>query len=134
MKKLYCALFPDREMFRQAIKNLRSSPLPHEVEALHMTVAYRPQDYHEDLLGRTAVITICGYGNDGKNEGFLVKASSEDPQLQILLDKVGAPHITLAVAEGGIMADTAKIMFQEINHVSFPAKYGIFQSDGTILL
>lgn len=86
----------------------------------HITMAYRPDaDKFKEVLpfvGTTQQFEIIGYGNDGKNEGFLVELKSHVPYY-------GAEqqHITLSVSQDGKPVDTFKLDFNK----PIPPEYGI---------
>ena len=78
----------------------------------HITMAYRPDpDKFKEVLpfvGTTQHFEVIGYGNDGKNEGFLVELKSHVPYY-------GAEqqHITLSVSQDGKPVDTFKLDFNK---------------------
>ena len=122
----YAGFFVDREELYGRAAALRkivggesgidATQLVHTVEKPHVTTKFAPEvsDLHIDELGSAAKITVIGYGNDGINEGFLVKVAADDPVMQAVLDKVRNPHITLSYSEGGHPKDTVDLDFRPL--------------------
>ena len=105
--------------------------LPHklakDIEYKHITTAFRPNHVHEDLYGTEAKFMIIGYGNDGKNEGYLVKLVSCESQVLIdLFNNISIPHITLSTSIEGKPVDTANIQFTPYDGGVVTAIFGGF--------
>ena len=52
-------------------------------------------------LGSHATMKAVGYGNDGKNEEFLVEIQADNPRIQEACDAFKNPHITLSIGPNG---------------------------------
>lgn len=105
--------------------------LPHklakDVEYKHITTAFRPYYVHEELYGTEAKFMITGYGNDGVNEGYLVKlVSCESQELIDLFNNISVPHITLSTSIEGKPVDTANIQFTPYDGGVVTAIFGGF--------
>ena len=86
-----------------------------------------------EQLGTGARIIAEGYGNDGKNEGLLVRIEADDPVIQEACDKLKVPHITLSVSEGAKPQDTDKLDFKPLDKpFEIKGEYGLF-SQGDII-
>ena len=124
-KVLYAGLFVDpNELYRKVQPTLEKP-----IEIPHITTAFKPDlsQLHLDQLGNDAKITAIGYGNDGKNEGLLVKIEADDPELQATCDTLETPHITLSVSDEGRAKDTAFLDFSPLEHpFEITGRYGLF--------
>ena len=121
--------------------------LEHAIKDPHVTTAYRPdaQKVFLDALGSDARIDIIGYGNDGQNEGVLVRVMAGDPAIQKTLDERVAPdqngelkpvqmHITLSIAEGAEAVNTRNLKFTELEEpISISGSYKLFRNDGHLI-
>ena len=98
-----------------------------------VTMKFRPSEIsqlHPEQLGSSAKIYAVGYGNDGKNEGILVKIEADDPEIQEACDAVKVPYIALSMAEGAKVTDTEKLDFAPLEEpVELTGKYGLFVQD-----
>ena len=74
-------------------------------EQFHITTEYMPDTVHENLYGTEVTVRITGYqygtstdetdGSTSENEGFGVEVTSENPEMQELLDSIDKNwHIT----------------------------------------
>lgn len=107
--------------------------LEHQVEKQHVTTAFRPETAHAALYGQKATFRVVGYGNNGINEGFLVKLESCDSDtLRNLISKVKVPHITLSVSDGGRPVDTARLTFESVDGPLVETVFGGFMEGGEI--
>ncbi len=103
----YEAIFLDKDevlnAFRQAAPDYPKNDLtPPE---FHVTTAFQPEEKHTSLYGTKVTVHIVGYAsgivrrNDGagesSNEGFLVELSTDNEEMQALLDSYDKVwHIT----------------------------------------
>lgn len=130
-KVFYEGLFVDADDLYQKIQ----PKLARKIRNPHVTTKFDPRgaDLNLEQLGTGARIIAEGYGNDGKNEGLLVRIEADDPVIQEACDKLKVPHITLSVSEGGKPKDTEKLDFKPLER-SFEIKggYGLF-SQGSII-
>ena len=127
---LYAGLFIDpNEIYQKAQPTLEEP-----IETPHVTTAFKPDlsKLHFDQLGSNAKIIAVGYGNDGKNEGLLVKVEADDPEVQAACDALETPHITLSVSEDGMAKDTAFLDFSPLEQpFEINGQYGLFDQ-GTV--
>ena len=80
-----------------------------------------------DQVGSNAKITAIGYGNDGRNEGLLVKVESDDPEIQAAVDEVAVPHITLSYSKDSHPMYTSGLEFTPLEQpFKITGTYGIF--------
>lgn len=121
--------------------------LSHKIRDPHITTAYRPdaKGVHLDDLGSSASIQIIGYGNNGQNEGLLVKIAAESPIIQKTIDERVAPdeagelkpvlsHITLSIADGAEAVNTKYLDFKPLETpINLSGKYALFCKDGTLI-
>lgn len=91
------------EAFRSASHEFPRYPVV--PEPFHITTEYMPETTHENLYGTEVTVHITGYkhgtsidetdGSTSKNEGFKVEVTSEDPEMQKLIDSIDKNwHIT----------------------------------------
>lgn len=111
-KTFYTGLFVDRdELYSKAPAHLENT-----VENPHVTINFAPNEMqlHPDELGSKARIMAVGYGNNGKNEGLLVRVESDDPVIQAAIDAVEVPHITLSYSNDSHAMYTAGLEFSPL--------------------
>lgn len=131
----YHGCFIDKHLLKEAINNSALNQfrkeLEKEIEFPHITFKFAPKD--EDvavsLFGESIKFIAIGYGNDGQNEGLLVKVQSENPWLQEKIDQIAVPHITLSTSATGKAFNTAKLDFQEIKPIEMTAIYGAYTQE-----
>lgn len=85
------------------------STLERDTERKHITFQFKPTEVPSDIMFETFTVKIVGYGNNGKNEGFLVELPDELKPYYKGQDKV---HITLSTQGDGKPVDTGNISFQ----------------------
>lgn len=95
----------------------------------HITFGFRTE-YPEYVHGQNVEVTIVGYGNDGKNEAFLVELPNSIMDIYGGADR---PHITLSVSESGKPVDSWKLDFQPVPPRSIIGKFGYFDKKGVHL-
>ena len=124
-KTLYAGLFVNpNELYSKA-----PSTLAKQIRYPHVTTNFKPgiQELHLDQLGSGAKIFAIGYGNDGKNEGLLVKVEADDPVIQQACDALETPHITLSISKNGQAKDTAFLKFSPLEKpFEITGKYNIY--------
>ena len=130
-KVFYEGLFVDSDELYQKIQ----PKLARRIKNPHVTTMFNPKgaDLNLEQLGTGARIIAEGYGNDGKNEGLLVRIEADDPVIQEACDKLKVPHITLSVSEGAKPQDTDKLDFKPLDKpFEIKGEYGLF-SQGDII-
>ena len=133
-KTFYAGLFVNREELYQKAP----AHLEHAIEKPHVTTKFAPEaiDLHLDQLGSGAKIIAIGYGNNGKNEGLLVKVEADDPIIQAAVDKLRNPHITLSYSEGAHPKDTAALDFIPLegeDQFEIPGIYSLHLKDNSLV-
>ncbi len=117
-KIIYWGVFfsPEEEsaLVREAAKC--GNALTKDVPNKHITLAFKPESIPAWVKWGTKVtVEIIGYGNNGRNEGFLVSFRPAWESLSEIKDyvrnKVPAAHITLSLSEGAAAVDTAKLEY-----------------------
>ena len=109
----YDALFIKADVIEKLRKSLgiQDKQLANKPHDYHVTMKYHgkhePTDKEKEFQtknnGQQMKCTIIGYGNDGKNEGFLCKGYQKDGRTPF--------HITLSIADGARAVDTGKMSF-----------------------
>lgn len=130
----YIGSFVDFKQFHTCIDGIRRHPLEKTIECPHVTFAYRPETVDRDLFGTEIAITILGYGNDGENEGVLVRLDTENDRLQEMIKQIDVPHITIAISRDGKAVNTRNLRFQAIPPITITGIMGGYQEDGTVCL
>lgn len=130
-KTVYAGLFlePD-DLFQKVQPTLEKA-----IEHPHITTSFKPtvEQLNLDQIGSKAKITAIGYGNDGKNEGLLVKIEAENPEIQKACDALETPHITLSLGKGGQAKNTAFLDFEPLERpIELSGAYGLF-SQGSVI-
>ena len=131
------------EAFRSASDEFPRYPVVSE--PFHITTEYMPDTTHENLYGKEVTVHITGYkygtstdktdGSTSENEGFKVEVSSEDPEMQELLDSIDKNwHITGSYTTA---ARYTKYMdFSDADPVDFilTGTFGWCDSDNSLVL
>ena len=88
--------------------------LDKDIEFKHITTEFRPHETHEHLYGINARFRVCGYSNDGNNEGILVELIyCENRELVDLYNNISRPHITLSISNDSKPQYTSNIEFTD---------------------
>lgn len=132
IKKTYCGCFIPLDDVRRAIKHIQYDRLDIEIQNPHITLQYKPKDYHEEFLGIPIQVTVIGYGRDCDNEGLLVRTHSDVEELNHLFHTIKNPHITLSKSQHGASINTAYLDFQPCEPFFLEGVYGIFTDTGII--
>ena len=130
-RTVYAGLFLDPE----DLYSKKQATLEKVVEHPHVTTAFKPNSDQLYLaqIGSNARIYAVGYGNNGENEGLLVRVKAEDPEIQEACDALDTPHITLSTSKKGQAKNTAFLDFVPLEEpIELTGKYGIF-SQGSVL-
>ncbi len=130
----YVGCFVNLQELQAAIKGLRKSALKNDIQAPHITFAYRPQEVDPSLFGKTIQIKLIGYGNDGENEGLKVRLHSSEPRLQLMIEQIAVPHITIAVSDEGRPVNTKRLQFEAIAPIEMEGKYGGYAKWGEVIV
>lgn len=124
-KVLYDGLFIDP----QKLYALAPATLARSIRTPHVTTNFKPEaeQLRLDQLGSNARIIGIGYGNDGRNEGLLVRVEADDPVVQEACDALEVPHITLSIAPGAHAKDTAGLEFRPLDEpIELTGRYGLY--------
>ena len=130
-KTVYAGLFLDPNDLYQKAQPTLEKP----IKAPHITTSFKPtlEQLNLEQIGSGAKITAIGYGNDGKNEGLLVKIEADDPEIQKACDAVETPHITLSLGKDALAKNTAFLDFQPLEKpIELTGTYGLF-SQGKVI-
>ena len=100
--------------------------LENVIKNQHVTFGFRTE-YPEEMNGLSIPITIIGYGNDDKNEAYLVELPKSVMDIYGGADK---PHITLSVSSDGKPVDSWKLNFQFIQPRTVLGTFGYFDKEG----
>lgn len=124
---LYHGVFFDRNRLDELVDgNIPNRHgLPREIRNPHVTFGFhsQPVEGFHDGMGVNG-FRIIGYGNDGVNEGLLVRIPK---RMRRYYQGASQAHITLSLAEGGQPKDTAKLDFTPLDK-PFILDGGITQS------
>lgn len=131
---IYVGCFIKFEDFQSAIRCIRKNPLENDIHDPHITFAYKPKEVSQSLFGEKIHITIVGYGNDGQNEGLKVQLTSDNPAIQIMINQIEVPHITIAVSKDGKPVNTKSIIFDDIDPIKMEGKYGGYAKWGKVVV
>lgn len=96
------------------------------VQNQHVTFGFR-EEYPEWVHGKSVEMTIVGYGNDGKNEAYLVELPDS---IMDIYDGANRPHITLSVSSDGRPVDSWKLDFKPIQPRPVMGTFGYFDKEG----
>lgn len=130
----YTGLFFDAKELWQKISPYRREPLETTIDHPHVTFAYRPEEADRSFFGTEILVTITGYGNNGRNEGVLVSLCSDVPELQSMIDEIEIPHITISVARDAEAVATRFLHFKAIPEIQITGKYGGFTNERSVIL
>lgn len=130
-RTVYAGLFLDPvNLYHQKPASLEKA-----INYPHVTTAFKPtsNQLHLAQIGSSAKIYAIGYGNNGENEGLLVKIKAEDPEIQEACDTLETPHITLSISKQGQAKNTAFLDFTPLEEpIELTGKFGLF-SQGSVI-
>ena len=129
MRFLYTGWFVEPEEIGQIAAELAPQRLEKKIEYPHITLVFKPEQVNTELFGSKARITVTGYGNDGENEGVLVKVEPEEETLRHAVLNLDTPHITLSIAEGAKAVNTRKLEFHSVEPVVLEGIFGGMTAD-----
>ncbi len=118
--------FPNEE------KLITGKELEKVIPNKHITLAFRPKEIPEGIIGKPVKVKVVGYACDGNNEGFQSEVVTEDKDILNLLKEVRVPHITTSVSNSGKPVDTWKLNFQPIEPFCIDGIVGYFDGANTI--
>ena len=130
-RTVYAGLFISPE----ELYSRRQATLEKPIEHPHVTTAFKPDSdqLHLAQIGSNAKIYAIGYGNDGENEGLLVKVEADSLEVQEACDALEIPHITLSTSRRGQAKNTAFLEFTPLEEpIELDGQFGIF-SQGAII-
>ena len=130
-RTVYTGLFISPE----ELYSRRQATLEKPIEHPHVTTAFKPDSdqLHLAQIGSNAKIYAIGYGNDGENEGLLVKVEADSLEVQEACDALEIPHITLSTSRRGQAKNTAFLEFTPLEEpIELDGQFGIF-SQGAII-
>ena len=113
-KVAYTGIFVDGEkLYSETPAHLENT-----IRNPHVTINFAPDEaqLHLDELGKKARIFVTGYGNNGKNEGLLVKVETDDPVIQKMVNQVKIPHITLSYSKDSHPMYTSDLEFYPLKN------------------
>lgn len=131
-KTFFAGIFLNPDELYGKVRPTLEKPIEHP----HVTTNFKPDATQLNLeqIGSGAKIYAVGYGNDGKNEGLLVKVEAEDPVVQAACNALETPHITLSISEKGQAKDTAFLDFRPLEEpIELTGDYGLFIQGKVIL-
>lgn len=114
-------------------------------ELFHVTTEYMPDKTHENLYGTEVTVHITGYkygtvadetdGSTSENEGFKVEVTSEDPEMQALLDSIDKNwHITGSYTTAARYTKYMDFSDADPVDVTLTGTFGWCDSDGKLVL
>ena len=124
-RTIYAGLFVDPVDLYQK----QPSTLEKRIKNPHVTTAFKPglDQLHLEQIGSVARIFAIGYGNDGENEGLLVRVEADNPEIQAACDNLETPHITLSISKKGQAVNTAFLDFAPLETpFEITGRYGLF--------
>lgn len=124
----YVGCFLDCDILKRSVDPLRIDPLKNNKLNSHVTFEYLPDHVFTELFGTAITVTIIGYGNDGENEGLQVTLTSDNDQINEMIQNIPVPHITLAVSDGGYAVNTRYLHFSPIEPITIVGHYGGHQN------
>jgi len=130
---IYIGAFVNKKELLKVAETVSKNRLQRVIDNPHVTFKFKPQSVDKTLFGETVEITIIGYANDGKNEGFKVSVASNNPELSKMIEAIPTPHITISVSENGKPVDTGFLNFKNIRHpIKITGTFGGFTPSGVI--
>ncbi|MBR3132099.1 hypothetical protein IKG33_01670 [Candidatus Saccharibacteria bacterium] len=130
-RTVFAGLFLDPE----DLYTKKPATLEKVVKHPHVTTAFKPNSgqLHLDQIGSNAKIYAIGYGNNGENEGLLVKIEADNPEIQEVCDALETPHITLSTSRKGQAKNTAFLDFTPLEEpIELTGQFGLF-SQGSVI-
>lgn len=125
----FMGCFFERDTILSLAEHYGTNRLFKIIKCPHVTFKFRPKDIPVDLLGQEMKFKVVGYGNDGKNEGLLVKLvyeTFEHGKAKELYSKIKIPHITVSVSEISRARYTSDLDFINIdNNIIISGRFGV---------
>lgn len=130
-RTLFAGIFLDSEsLYRKC-----PATLDKRIAFPHVTTAFKPkaEQLFLERIGKSAKIFAIGYGNNGENEGLLVRVEADNSDIQEVCDALDTPHITLSTSKSGQAKNTAFLEFVPLKSpIELTGDYGIFCQGGLI--
>ena len=126
----YVGCFISYEKLMEKLNISNRHRLSREILNTHITFVYKPSVSYESLFGEEVRVMVTGYGINDENEGLAVKLSSDNAELNELINRIEVPHITLSVSSHGESKNTRYLTFSEIEPFEIVGKFGGYFSDG----
>lgn len=130
---IYIGCFVDPALLRAAADQVTGAHLARIIEAPHVTFQYKPSAVDESLFGEEIDIIVLGYGNDGANEGFLVRLEARHPALAAWIKTIEVPHITISVSPTGKPVDTRYLTFRPLPAFHLTGIFGGYAQPGQVV-
>ncbi len=121
---LYTGCFFDFSEIAALAKKHAPERLHRVIQTPHVTFTYQPDTVDTSLFGTAVQVTLVGYGNNEENEGFRVVLTSDNKDVQTMIDTIEVPHITLSVSEDGRARNTKFLTFRDIQPIQITGIYG----------
>lgn len=130
---IYEAIFVNPSAIESALEMCgESQQLAKTIEHPHVTLAYKPDSPHEDIMDKEVSIRLVGYGCDQQNAGFLAEVKSHDPAVRELCDARRNLHITTSIADGAKARNTVDLDFEPIEPIMIRGVCGAFDTSGQV--
>ena len=143
----YEGIFLDSEAVQAAFKGVSDGYPKYEVvpDLYHITTSYMQDAKHEDLYGTAVTVHIVGYANGtvrdekegvtSNNEGLLVELSTDNGDLQTLLDNTDRVwHITGSYTYAAMY--TGRLDYSDMvpMDITLQGTFGLADSEGKLTL
>lgn len=112
MKIYYEGIFFDKNEIDRLVKDFDVGSLDKIIKNPHITFGYKPSEedsFSEFLIGAKAEIKIIGFGNNGKNAGFLCEIPEE---IKEYYHGAFPIHITTSISQDSEASYTANLNFK----------------------
>lgn len=100
----------------------------------HVTFAYRPTAWPEELFGTPVTVRAVGYGCDGENEALQIEFAELPEALREWATAIAVPHITLSVAKTGRSVNSGSLDFTPIAPFEIKCVFGGMDEAGKLHL
>ena len=129
----YVGFFFDFDELTEKVRDIRRDPLSRSIREPHVTYEFQPHAVDAAMFGTEAEFEITGYGNDGRNEGLVVRLVSKKRRLREMIGRIDVPHITLAICEDGQSVNTRDLAFEPVSPIRIKGKFGGYtEGDGVV--
>ncbi len=122
---LFTGVFFDKDVFYKELSGrIGGVRLTQTIRYPHVTFCYGKQQICSELFGKEVSFIVTGYGNDGLNEGLLVRLSCDDPLIRECFDKIETPHITISIGAYGRAVNTKYLDYEHVDPFLLTGTYG----------